>query len=591
MEIAFVSILLVVAIVLLVTEKIPVDVTALGIMAVLAATGILSSEEAVAGFANPAPITVGALFILSAGLMRTGATEYLTDWITNFTESSPKRLLLIILIAAGVLSAVKNNTLVVVIFMPIVLAVASKHGFAPSRYMMPLSFISILAGTCTLIGTSTNIIVSDLGAGAGLEAIGMFELAPLGVPIAVGGGILLYLVAFKILPAHRTAVLSKAQKEKSKYISELLIPGKSPLAGKDPAEGLGGKYPDVEVYEVIADNRVCDPSTERCILGQGDLVLVRGSAEDLTGILSEELATLPKSGDAVMPSPYDEAHLMVELIITPNSRFAGSRLAVTDLARDTEINIVGVRRHGMQYSGERLHKFRLRMGDIMLAQMPLDHIEMMRAGGDVIVVEDVVPHIMRRKKAPLAIAIFVGTILAASVGGIDILVATLVGAFLMVLTDCLSPQSAYNAIDVEVLILIVGTIALGKALSATGAAGLYANTMLGLLDGVGPRGVLAAFVILTSLLSHFISNNSAAVLVVPIAISTAHTLGVDPRPFLIGICFGASACYASPIGYQTNLLVYEPGKYKFTDFVKLGMPLNALVCAASSIFIPYIWPF
>jgi len=591
MEIAFITILLAVVIVLLVTEKIPVDVTAVGIMAILAASGILSPEEAVLGFANPAPITVGALFILSAGLVRTGATDYVTERIIDLAAGSPKRFLMILLIVTGALSAVINNTPVVVMFIPIVLTAANRSNFAPSRHMMPLSFISILTGTCTLIGTSTNIIVSDLGAEAGLEAISMFELAPLGVPIAIVGGLFLYLFAFKILPEHRPAVLSKPQKDKSTYISELVIPSDSPLAGVDPAQGLGEKYPDVQVYEVITGYRVCDPNTDLCMLDEGDLILVRGSAEDLARILADKHATLPKSGDSVIPSPYDEKHLMVELIIAPNSRFAGSLLVKTDLALDTEINIVGVKRRGTQYREKRLHNFRLRMGDIILAQMPLDHIEMLREGGDVIVVEDMIHRIVKRNKAPLAVAIFAGMILAASVGGVNILVAALVAAFLMVVTGCLSPRSAYAAVDAGVLILIIGTIALGKALTETGAATLYARTIVGLLSDMGPGVVLAAFIVFTSIVSHFISNNSAAVLLVPIAISTATTLGVDPRPFLVGICFGASACFASPIGYQTNLLVYGPGKYKFMDFIRLGMPVNALVWAASSIFIPYIWPF
>ncbi|RJP74222.1 MAG: hypothetical protein C4532_03005 [Candidatus Abyssobacteria bacterium SURF_17] len=590
MEIAFISVLLAVVIALLVTEKVPVDVTAIGIMAVLAVSGILSPEEAVAGFANPAPITVGALFILSAGLMRTGATDYMTERITDLAAGNPKRFLMILLIATGALSAVMNNTPVVVMFISIALAVANKSDFAPSRHMMPLSFISILAGTCTLIGTSTNIIVSDLGAEAGLKSISMFELAPLGVPIAVIGGLFLYLFAFRILPAHRPAVLSEARKDKGKYISELVIPPGSPFVGADPAQELSKKYPNVEVHEVITGYRVCDPNTDQCLLDEGDLILATGPAEDLARILSDGGAVLPTSGDTVMPSPYDEEHLMVELIVAPNSRFAGNLLMRTGLAFDTEINIVGVTRRGMQYRGKRLDNFRLRMGDIILAQMPPDHIEVMREGGDVIVVEDTVHHIVKRHKAPLAVAIFAGMILAASVGGVNILVAALVGAFLMVFTGCLSPRSAYAAVDAQVLILIIGTIALGKALTDTGAASLYARTIVGLLAGMGPRFVLAAFIIFTSVVSHFISNNSAAVLLVPIGISTAHAMGVDPRPFLMGICFGASACFASPIGYQTNLLVYGPGKYSFGDFVRLGMPVNALVWAASSIFIPYIWP-
>jgi di/tricarboxylate transporter len=254
------------------------------------------------------------------------------------------------------------------------------------------------------------------------------------------------------------------------------------------------------------------------------------------------------------------------------------------------LHVIGMQRRRTHYSERQMSRLWLDVGDILLIQCGTRQLAALRAAGDVIIVEDVVRTLENRRKAPVAGVIFAGMVAAATFGWLDILTAALSAAFLMLLTGCLKPREAYDALDLPVLILIIGTLALGSALAVTGAADLYARGFLALFEGLGPRGVLAGCIVLTSLLSHVLSNNATAVLVAPIALATAASLGVDPRPFVVGVCFGASACFATPLGYQTNLLVYGPGGYRFTDFVRLGMVLNLLVWVGASVMIPVLWP-
>ena len=350
-------------------------------------------------------------------------------------------------------------------------------------------------------------------------------------------------------------------------------------------------YPDIEVFEVISGEQVCDPSTDICIIGSRDLLLVKASASDLAHVLQEKLVALPAGEDGIAANPYDRNSLIVELIVPPNSSLLGRHLTDTHLGFGHDIHVIGVQRRQVHYSAQKMSNLYLSVGDILLVQCPLADIAVLRGDGDVIVVEDVDQTMVNHRLAPVALTIFAGMILAATFGLASILVCALTAAFLMILTHCISLRRGYGAIDVRVLLLIIGTIALGSALHKTGAADLYASHFLALLDGLGPRGVLSGIILLTSLLSHFLSNNSTAVLMVPIGLSTAVALGVDPRPFVIGICFGASACFGSPIGYQTNLLVYGPGGYRFSDYLKLGMPLNLLIWGGASLGIPLLWPF
>jgi di/tricarboxylate transporter len=590
MEITLVTIILCGALYLFATERLPVDLTALGILVALMATGILTPREALGGFANPAPVTVGALFVVTRGLTRTGSLDFLGRLLANVTRGRPWALLAAVLLVTGAVSSLINNTPVVVLFTALIISICARYSLAPSKFLMPISFVSILAGTTTLVGTSTNIIVSDLIAEAGLAPLSMFELFPLGFPLAIIGASLLFLLAPRLLPEHHSPTFERSESEQGKYLSEMLVPADSPLTDRIPQEGLQDDYADVEVFEVIRNDHTYDPMTTRCVLASGDILLVKGSASDLARMLQEKLVVLPAVDQAVAANPFDPNSLIVELIVPPSSALLGRRLNDTHLGFGREIHAIGVKRRQVHYSAQKMSDLYLSVGDILLVQCPLEDIDVLRGDGDVIVVEDVVHTIVNRRRAPVAITIFVAMIAAVTLGMIDILVGSLTAAFLMIVTGCLSLRCAYRSIDVRILLLIIGTIALGSALHQTGAAALYARYFLSVFADAGPRAVLSGLILLTSILSHFLSNNATAVLLVPVGISVASTLGVDPRPFMIGICFGASACFGSPIGYQTNLLVYGPGGYRFGDYLKLGMPLNLLVWGGASVGVPLLWP-
>jgi len=591
MAILAVSIVLIVTLVLLVTEILPVDLTALGIMVALMVLGILTPREALAGFANPAPITIAVLLVVGKGLMRTGALDFITQRMIILSRGSPNRLLFFSLFLVGGFSSFVNNTPVVVLFTAVIMAVCCEYSLSPSKFLMPISFVSILAGTSTLIGTSTNIIVSDLASNRGSDAIGMFELSVLGIPMAMLGALLIYYLSPRLLGDHKEPVCEIDNGDKQRYISELRLPSTSPLVGKDVAAELNRRFPDIELFEVLRDDLLLDPAREPVVAQGGDLLLVKASAAQLAQMLSSKCVQLPKGDDAIDADPHDTSSILVELLVQPNSDVVGRSLKNLVAGLDSHVRVLGVKRHWKHFAARRMRDLRLTVGDILLVQTPIDHVDQLRATGDLLVIEGVHQTIVNRRKAPLAMAIFAAMVLVTAIAGVSILITSMAAMVLMLLTRCLSQRDAYRAIDGRVLLLIIGTFSLGAALEKTGAADLYAEHFLAPFAGASPTVVLSAFILLTSLLSLVLSNNATAVLLLPIALSTAASLQVDPRPFIIGLCFGASACYASPIGYQTNLLVYGPGGYRFVDYLKMGIPLNLLVWITSSVCIPLIWPF
>ncbi len=582
---------LVLTVVLLVTEKLPYDITAFGIIVALVIIGILSPREALSGFANPAPLTIAFLFVVSQALMRTGALDFITQRSIRFSRGKPSRLLFILLFIVGGFSSFLNNTPVVVLFISIVMSICCEYSLSPSKFLMPISFVSILAGTSTLIGTSTNIIVSDLAEQHGLEPISMFELSPLGIPTAMAGAVFLFFVAPRWLKSHKEPICEVTNEGHNRYLSELVVTKKSPLVGADAKNAFEKRFPDIELFEIIRDVAVLDPFREEVEIRIGDVLFVKATAQQLSVILSEKCAELRHEKERTKANASKERSMIVELLVPPNSDAVGQSLAEMLAALDAHIKIIGVKRHWKHYPAKKFKDLTLVVGDLILVEVPPDHLEPIRAAGDLIVIEDVHKTLINKKKAPLALGIFAAMVLAAAFGVASLVQAAMVAMFLVIITGCISVRDAYKSIDIRILVLIVGTLALGLALTKSGAADVYADTLLAPLKGASPRIVLSAFILLTSVLSLFISNNATAALLVPIAVSTAGAIGVDPRPFVIGICFGASACYATPIGYQTNLLVYGPGGYKFADYLKLGLPLNIFVWLVASIFVPIIWSF
>lgn len=589
--VVLVSLILIVTLVLLISEKISVDKTAIGIMVLLALTGILSPSETVAGFANPAVITVGSMFLLSYGLIRTGAVGFLTELVLKFSKGSRKSAFLIILVGGAVLSAFINNTPVVTLFIPIVMGLSCECDFSPSKMLIPLSYVSILAGTSTLIGTSTNIIVSDLANLNGFDQLSMFELGRLGVPIAAIGILFLFLASPKLMPGRTAPVCELDEGKEKKYIAELIVTEKSPLIGKRDITVYAKENLGLSVIEIFRNGGVFDPSRTRLSIKQNDIFLVKGAAQDIISCLKSKELSLIHGKESLTFGGRPEDDLIVELVIPPLSSLLREPLMSDELQNDADICIIAIRSRTSYFSYRELQNGRLKIGDILLVQCPRNKLDKIRKSPDFVIIEDIHHAIVDREKAGIATGIFVAVVLAATLGLVDIMICALSGVFLMTLTHCLSLKDAYRSFQSEVLLLIVGTLALGLAMQKTGATELYSNAFLSLFEGKSPHMILFAIIVLTSIFTHILSNNATAVLLLPIAISTAVSLGVDPRPFIIGICFGASACYASPIGYQTNLLVYGPGGYRFSDFLKLGLPLNVIVVVIASLFIPVFWPF
>jgi di/tricarboxylate transporter len=591
MTIWLVTLILVVAMLLLISERLPVDLTSIGVIVVLTISGILAPTEAIAGFANPAVITVAAMFLISKGMIRTGAVAFISQKVVEYSRGRPTLAIFLILIIVGTASAFINNTPVVVLFIPIILSLSCELEFSPSKFLIPVSYASILAGTCTLIGTSTNIIISDLSAASGFGSLGMFELSPLGLPIALLGILFLIFAAPKLMPSMHNPVCELKDSEHRRYLAEFQVPRESPIIGENPDSYFTEKYPNIEVLELIRYSHVFYPDRDPVKIAPDDLLLVKGSANDLVEILAENQVELTLAEKGMNFGAKQKESLIVELIIPPQSSLLGERLVSSRLRRDPDIHIIAIKRRELHYAERKVKEVRLKIGDILLARLPESSLARLRGETDFIIVEDVHHEIVHKRLARRSFLIFGAMIVTASTGLADILVCALAAAFLMLLTGCLQLRDAYRAIDGRVLLIIIAMIAMSNALEKTGASELYARIFLSLFSGLSPAYVLSGVILLTSISTHVLSNNATAILLLPIAISAAQGLGVDPRPFIIAVCFGASACFATPIGYQTNLLVYGPGGYRFSDYLKLGMPLNLLVLIMGSLFIPLIWPF
>jgi di/tricarboxylate transporter len=354
---------------------------------------------------------------------------------------------------------------------------------------------------------------------------------------------------------------------------------------------LAANFPDMDVLELIRYSHVFYPDRDDVEIASDDVLLVKGTANDLVEILHDEFIELPLADEKHAADSEKKDALVVELIIPPQSTLLGERLVSSRLRRDPDIHIMAIKRRKLHYGESEVREIRLKIGDILLVHLPEASLERLRGETDFIIIEDIHHEIVHKRLAKRAMVIFGAMVLAAGAGLADILVCSLAAAFMMIATGCLQLRNVFRSLDSRVLMIIIAMMALSTALTKTGASDWYARAFLNLFSGMGPAYVLSGLILMTSISTHVLSNNATAILLLPIAVSAAQGMGVDPRPFIMAVCFGASACFAAPIGYQTNLLVYGPGGYRFSDYVKLGMPLNLLVFLAGSLCIPLLWPF
>ncbi len=591
-QIISVSLLLLLALYCLVTEKIPITVTALGIIAALSALeslfgGVLDHSLIFGSFGSRGPLAVAMLFLVSAAMLRTGALSFVVDAFIKVTKGNAFLLMAFMVPLTVVLSAFLNNTPVVIIFISIILMLCERFKLLPSKFLIPLSYASILGGTCTLIGTSTNIILSDMMVREGRPPLGFFELSIVGVPVAIIGSLFLIFVAPRLLPERKSTFISSGDVQVKTYITDLAVPQNSPLVGLTTENITTVAGLNAKVLEVFRDGeRVYIPGEAHVVLQSDDYITLEDDADNIASMLRKRIVALHKGDENLYLSGPKDTHPIAELIVPPNSKARGRRIQNTEVGRNDEITLIGVMRKQTHYAWQKPEQLRFATGDTVLVQGTSNALASMQADGDFLVVEEAGAKIHYTNKAPLTLGLFLSMIGLAAFNIMGILPAATIVVFLMFVTRCLTVKEGFRSLDGEVLILIVSTIALGMALSETGAAGVYATLFLSPFEGVSPRIILVALIVFTALVTNFLSNNSAAALLTPIAVSMGIQLDVDPRAFLVGIAFGASACYLTPIGYQTNLLVYNPGGYKFADFLRVGIPMTILVIVASSILIP-----
>jgi len=578
--------ILVGAVALFVSEKFPIDFVALLVLGTLLLLGLVTPHEGLSGFSNPATVTVAAMFVLSAGLQKTGATAAVGRLMVRYGRNHFSALV-VIMGTITVISAFVNNTAAVAVFIPLVMIVAHRRKIAASRLLIPLSYASQFGGVCTLVGTSTNLLVSSISEEAGYGAFSMFEFSRMGL-ILFGAGVLFFLVFGRWLLPERQAQELAVTYQLGEYITELRVTETSPLVGRSVLESRLGEDHDVTVLRLLhVTEAVWAPL--RQALKAGDVLLVRGKIRELMRLRESARLELNVEFELRDETLQTEDLRLVQALVAPGSELIGLTLKELDFRNRYKALVLAIQRRGETIQ-EKLNSVQLGLGDALLIQAHEAQIAELRADPSFIVLDEV-PGVALKHKAPLVLGILAAVVGLAALNVLPILVTALLGCLALVLTRVLRLDEAYHAINWQVIFLLAGILPLGIAMQKSGAAGFIAGKAVGAVGDLGPVAVLAVVYLMTSVMTDTMSNNAAAVLLAPIAISTAEQIGVDPRPLLMAITFAASTGFSTPVGYQTNTMIYNPGGYKYTDFLRTGVPLSILFWILSVIFIPRLWSF
>ncbi|MBK1833265.1 SLC13 family permease [Roseibacillus ishigakijimensis] len=571
-----------------VKEWLPADLVALGAFALCIICQMLSAEDVAKVFQNGAPLTIGAMFVLSAALARTGVINQLAHVFQKMAGKSETRGFAIMALIVLPLSACINNTPLVVVFLPVVLAFARSADIQGSRLLMPLSFLAILGGTMSLFGSSSNILVAGVATGSGLEPFGVFEIAPLGILYALIGTAYLFTIGRKLLPDRPTLATLLPNDDSRDFLSSATVMEESPLVGKKLEDTPLWKSKAFRVFYLVRRGQRIDTwSLGEEILEADDVLVLKASQRGIAEIAESSLVTFHTSRDTKSKSRVRIA----EAMIGPQSDYLGKSLRELRLHQQYGIIVAALHRKGANLWERELEDVRLNLGDTLLLEAPEANLaRFQNLQKDLIFLNTEVERPYRRNKAPLAIAIILAVVILAAFG-VPILSAAIVGAVAVMILGCVDPREAYDSVEWPILFIIFGMLGLGQAMENTGAAKLVAEGVTQWLSPFGPLIVLAVIYLLASTLTEIVTNNAVAVLMTPIVITIAEGMGVDPRPFVVAIMFGASASFATPIGYQTNTYVFSAGGYRFADFVKVGLPLNLILWLAAVLLIPLFWPF
>ncbi len=574
--------------VLFVLERYPPEVAASGVAALFLIFGLVKPDAALAAFSNPAPLTIAAMFVISGALVRTGMLDALAGLLMKAAETSPKLALAGFVLGTMAVSAIANNTPVVLVLIPVVIRLSQQFGIAETRTLIPLSYIAILGGTLTLVGTSTNLLVAGVAASEGMEPFSIFDVTPVGLVVASVGVVSLMILGPYLLPNRGSDGLSRTVDDPI-YLTELRIAPTFVGIGKAIKDIAVLNRVGVELVALREQGQLRRADLPETILADGMTFVARADMPELL-TLKETEGIIIGVYRGNLRTPPDDDLIVGQAMVKPSRRKSEGRIASIGLLQGDGMRILAAYRPGHQF-GPDLQRATLRPADVLLLEGTRDGFGKLERSADLVPLGLPQARSYRRSHAPLTAFALLAVVALAALGVADIAILSLIAVAGLLVTRCLDSDEAWEFLDGGILVLIFSMLIIGTGMQSTGAVALIADLVAPRLRDLPPVFMLAAIYVLTSVLTEIVSNNAVAIVVTPLAISLANSIGVDPRPMVVAVMFGASASFATPIGYQTNTLVYGAGNYQFRDFLLIGIPMNIIVGVASVLIIPLIFPF